>query len=157
MKKLNKEQFVKKSRLVHGDKFNYDLVEYKNVRTFVKIICPNCGVFEQLPWTHMKGVGCLKCNLQTKDKFIEKSITKHGHKYNYENVVFINNTTKVKIKCEKHGIFNQTPALHIRGSGCPKCFNRLLQRENILLPRNPEETPSGEGWEVIIVLSWLLI
>lgn len=122
MKKLNRELFIEKSKIVHGDKFNYDLVEYKNVRTTVKIICPKCGVFEQLPWTHMKGIGCSKCNLQTKDKFIEKSIKKHGYKYNYDNINFIDNKTKIDIMCNTHGIFEQTPKAHLQGQGCYKCF-----------------------------------
>lgn len=28
---------------------------------------------------------------------------------------------KVKIICEKHGIFEQTPAHHMRGNGCQLC------------------------------------
>lgn len=122
MKKLNREIFIEKSNKIHNNKFDYSLVEYKNVRTPVKIICSNCGVFEQLPWTHMKGIGCSNCNLQTKESFIEKSIKKHGIKYDYDNINFIDNKTKIAIQCKKHGNFEQTPASHIRGSGCPKCF-----------------------------------
>ena len=38
MKRLNKYIFVEKSNKVHNNKFNYDLVEYKNTRTKVKIV-----------------------------------------------------------------------------------------------------------------------
>lgn len=134
MKRLNKDIFIEKSNKVHNGKFNYDLVEYKNTRTLVKIICPNCGIFEQLPWTHMKGIGCARCNIQTRDTFIDKAMKKHNNRYNYEKVIFINNTTKVSIICEKHGVFEQTPQHHIKGSGCVKCFreNKISNTERFI-------------------------
>ena len=39
-KKLTKEEFIKKARSVHGDKYGYDKVEYYGVHTKVCIICP---------------------------------------------------------------------------------------------------------------------
>ena len=89
MKKLSKEDFIEKSKNIHNNKFNYDLVDYKNVRTPVKIICPNCGEFEQLPWTHMKGIGCAKCNILTTKKFIERSNKIHNNFYNYNKSIII--------------------------------------------------------------------
>lgn len=49
--------FANKSREVHGEKYDYSLVEYRNAYTKVKIIGPN-GVFEQAPNTHLQGCGC---------------------------------------------------------------------------------------------------
>jgi len=54
-------------------------------------------------------------------KFIEKSIKKHGYKYSYENVFFINCKEKVKIICKIHGEFEQRPDSHVFGNGCKKC------------------------------------
>lgn len=137
MKRLNKDIFVEKSNNIHNNKFNYDLVEYKNARTVVKIICPNCGVFEQLPDSHMRGFGCIKCNIQTRETFINKVIIKHKNRYNYDNVIFINNTTKVDIICDKHGVFEQTPQHHIKGSGCPKCFRESkISNTNIFIKKS---------------------
>ena len=136
MKRLNKDIFVEKSNNIHNNKFNYDLVEYKNARTVVKIICPNCGVFEQLPDSHMRGFGCIKCNIQTRETFINKVIIKHKNRYNYDNVIFINNT-KVDIICDKHGVFEQTPQHHIKGSGCPKCFRESkISNTNIFIKKS---------------------
>ena len=45
----------------------------------------------------------------------------HGNTYSYEESVYINNKTKIKIKCYKHGYFFQTPNDHKSGKGCPKC------------------------------------
>lgn len=138
MKRLDKETFIKKSKEIHNNKFDYSLVEYKNVRTLVKIICPNCGIFEQLPWTHMKGIGCSKCQNLTNEKFIEKSNVKHNNKYEYSLVEVINNKVKVDIICKIHGIFKQRPDSHMRGSGCPICHveNISLRKEKFIKKSN---------------------
>lgn len=53
--------------------------------------------------------------------FIEKAKLKHGVKYDYRNVNYINAKTKVKILCTSHGEFLQAPTDHLSGVGCPKC------------------------------------
>lgn len=45
MNKLTTEEFIEKAKKVHGDKYDYSLVEYKDSRVKVKIICPKHGVF----------------------------------------------------------------------------------------------------------------
>jgi len=50
----------------------------------------------------------------------------HKDTYDYSLVDYINNTTKVKIICKEHGVFEQTPQHHKRGSGCPKCGLRKI-------------------------------
>lgn len=56
------EDFIQKAKEVHGDKYDYSLVEYKNSSTKIKIICPKHGVFEQTPNNHLSGCGCLSCS-----------------------------------------------------------------------------------------------
>lgn len=55
--------FVSKSQAIHGDKYIYDLVDYKNNKTKVKILCREHGEFEQSPNSHLAGNGCAKCAL----------------------------------------------------------------------------------------------
>ncbi len=45
MKKLTTEQFIEKSRQVHGNRYDYSKVNYINSRTKVTIICPKHGEF----------------------------------------------------------------------------------------------------------------
>ncbi len=64
--KLNTEEFIKRSKLIHKDKdgnpiFDYSLVDYKNSRTKVTLICFNGHQFEQKPDNHLSGSGCLSC------------------------------------------------------------------------------------------------
>lgn len=56
-----KELFVKQSINVHGNKYNYDDVEYKNIKEKVKIFCIKHGEFWQIPKHHLNGCGCPKC------------------------------------------------------------------------------------------------
>ena len=49
--------------------------------------------------------------------------------YDYSKVEYNNSHKKVLISCKIHGEFQQTPASHLRGAGCPKCkgFNKNTQ------------------------------
>ena len=55
---LTNKQFIEKSVIIHKDLYDYSLVEYINIRSKVKIICKNHGVFEQVPNYHLSGNGC---------------------------------------------------------------------------------------------------
>jgi len=57
--------------------------------------------------------------------FIQKAKQKHGNKYDYSKVKYIDWKTKVIIVCPIHGKFLQAPNNHYR-SGCPKCGNVLI-------------------------------
>lgn len=58
---FNKEVFLQKVRAIHGDRYDYSLVDYVDYCTKVKIICPKHGIFEQTPSNHWKGRGCPHC------------------------------------------------------------------------------------------------
>ena len=126
--KLTTEDFIKKSREAHGDKFDYSKVKYINYDTKVEITCPIHGSFLQTPNNHFL-YGCSRCGKDkladyfsmTKENFIAKAKAIHGDKYTYENVNYINNTIKVLITCPIHGDFLQTPNGHLRGQGCRAC------------------------------------
>jgi very-short-patch-repair endonuclease len=120
---LNKQMFIERSLLVHGNKYDYSLVDYINTKTKVKIICSKHGIFEQIPQHHMNGFSCQKCanNFKSLNDFLYLSLLVHGNKYDYSLVDYINTKTKVKIICSKHGIFEQKPIHHYNGAGCPKC------------------------------------
>ena len=138
--KLKLEEFVKRARKLHGDKYDYSKVEYVNALTKVCIICPEHGEFWQTPASHLNGIGCPKCGIEvTKDKtrrtleeFIEKAKKVHDDKYDYSKVEYVNNRTKVCIICPEHGEFWQTPSSHLRGAGCKKCLNEKLSSDRLL-------------------------
>ena len=124
-KQSNTEEFIRKAKKIHGDKYDYSKVEYKNNSTKVCIICPEHGKFWQRPNDHIsKKAGCPQCkgtHLYTKEEFIEKANKIHNNYYDYSLVKYINNKTHIKIICPIHGEFEQRPDKHLRGQGCPKC------------------------------------
>jgi len=139
--------FIEKAKLIHGNKYDYSLVNYQTARIHVNIICPIHGVFKQMPHKHLKGQGCHFCADKengirfsfSSEIFIEKARVIHGTKYDYYDVHYINMWDKVKISCPHHGIFIQSPVSHLSGCGCPKCQNssgeriisRILEQNNV--------------------------
>jgi hypothetical protein len=98
-KRLTSEEFIKKSKEIHGDKYDYSSVDYIDSKSKVKIICNIHGTFEQIPNSHLNKKGCSICanNIKsTKIDFIRKSIEIHGDKYNYSLVDYININKKFK-------------------------------------------------------------
>lgn len=134
MKKLTTEEYIKKTLLVHGDKYGYDQVEYVNTRSKIKIDCLIHGIFEQKPYHHLGGQGCHKCAGQNKttEEFIKEANIIHGNIYYYSLSEFEKMKNKIKIICFKHGIFYQRPSNHLIGQGCPKCDNKNKTTEEFI-------------------------
>ncbi|HWL22328.1 MAG TPA: hypothetical protein VNR38_01015 [Ureibacillus sp.] len=136
-RRLTTQEFIEKSKCVHGDKYNYDKVIYVMSNKKVIIHCYKHGDFEQTPNSHLCGRGCNECAKEiTSTKlsgnnclFIEKAKLKHGNKYDYKLVCYKNNRTKVKIICPIHDVFEQTPAHHLNG-GCEKCGRSIINFKN---------------------------
>jgi very-short-patch-repair endonuclease len=130
----NIDEFLEKSKKIHGDKYDYSKVEYNGRHNKITIICKTHGEFIQELGSHLQGSGCNKCacisssNKQRSntDEFLEKSKKIHGDKYEYSKVEYNDNTTPVIIICKEHGEFLQSPAGHLRGCGCRKCANKLI-------------------------------
>ena len=124
-RKKSIEQFIKESRTVHGDKYDYSKVKYHNIDKKVCIICPEHGEFWQTPYHHLNGCGCPKCVGQgkTTEDVVEEFKKIHGDKYDYSKVEYTNSLKKVCIICPEHGEFWQSPTNHLNGCGCPKCSN----------------------------------
>ena len=94
---------------MHGDKYSYEKVEYKDTSTKIEIVCPVHGSFFQLPGSHLNGSGCRECSIsktrKTKEQFIEEANAIHNNRYNYDLVEYVNSSTPVKIICPIHGVF----------------------------------------------------
>lgn len=55
-------QIIEDMRQVHGEKYDYSkVIEYKNGKVKVPILCSKHGVFWQAPSHHLHGEGCPKC------------------------------------------------------------------------------------------------
>lgn len=139
-------EFIEQARIVHGEMYDYLLVEYTGARNNVDIRCYHHGVFAQLAASHTSGSGCPACGKDAADKekrlktavFIERSKEIHGNLYDYSRVICVDRKKEVLIGCGSHGLYTQAPDSHLRGSGCPKCGNikaglstRITQQEFI--------------------------
>ena len=64
---ITQGDFIKKSNIIHKNKYDYSLVEYNSTHNKVKIICPIHGVFYKTPHNHLSGQGCQKCSNKKRD------------------------------------------------------------------------------------------
>lgn len=133
--KKTTEQFITEAKKIWGDKYDYSLVEYKGALRKIKIVYDGV-IFEQIPISHLRGQSPEK-NI-TYDNFIRKSLNKHGNKYDYSLVKFVNIDTPVMIGYK--GIFYlQKPYNHMAGY-CPenivlssrKSLRRFINESNLV-------------------------
>ena len=71
-KKKTNEQFIEQAIKVHGDKYDYSKIDYKNTHEKICIICPIHGEFWQIPKDHLRGCGCNKCKTSKIEICVEK-------------------------------------------------------------------------------------
>ena len=154
-RKTNIEEFIKKSNIVHNNKYIYTAINYINNKTKIRIICPEHGEFWQRPDHHLMGCGCPKCmitrirNILTSnnEEFIEKANKIHKNKYDYSKSNYVNNRTKICIVCPEHGEFWQSPDKHLMMEGCPKCSHKTSKTEDeiikIIQEVNPQQRNRG--------------
>jgi ribosomal protein S27E len=124
----SQEQFLEEASCIHGTRFDYSMVEYKNNRTPVKIKCNECQtIFSSNPYNFLKCKNCPTCSTvvqrKTTDDFIVLAKSVHGNNYDYSQTSYVNAKTKVNIKCNVCGnLFKQLPRGHLyEKSGCPTC------------------------------------
>lgn len=75
MRRLTTEEFIKRAKEVHGNKYDYSKVEYNSANVKVCIICPKHGEFWQTPDMHLRGHGCFMCKgdeISKKKKFYKE-------------------------------------------------------------------------------------
>lgn len=113
-KKINQEEFIKRSKLCHTEEYDYSKVNYIDYTTKVCIICKEHGEFWQRPDKHLRGQGCPKCGAEKckrtmfkndKETFFRKAKEKFGDYYDLSKVNYIDAKTKVEIICPIHGSF----------------------------------------------------
>ena len=133
----NTDEFIEKATNVHGTKYNYSKVDYTVNSESVIIGCDKHGDFLQQPRTHLSGSGCDLCgNIKRSElqktsinEFVYRSNVVHNFKYDYSLVVYETARLYVNIMCLEHGVFEQIPDAHLRGSGCPTCTPKFSKSQ----------------------------
>ena len=91
---LTKEEFIEKSRNIHGDKYDYSKVEYVNAHTKVCIICHIHGEFWQTPDGHyINGQGCPQCRSSKLETMVINELKKNNIEYEYQYKIENTNRT----------------------------------------------------------------
>lgn len=148
--KLTTEEFIVNAKEIHGDKYDYSKVDYKNNSTKVEVVCPKHGSFFTKPNNHVTNKsgcpGCAGCAKSTLESFIYKSQQIHGDKYDYSKVIYKGVDNKVEIICHEHGSFWQIPYDHVKGRGCVECgINKCAISQRITLSEFIEKSTSLHG------------
>ena len=136
----NKEAFIQHSKILYGDRFNYDNMLFKEDNDKLLIECKKHGVFLTTKQKHNneKYGGCKLCANEaiakskikgTKSDFIDNAKKLYDSFYSYSNVEWNGMTSEVEIICPKHGSFFMTPSNHLNGKICPKCKSSKLEQK----------------------------
>lgn len=129
-KRLTLENFITRSKQVHGDKYSYEYVDISNgSHSKVKIVCPIHGIFEQTPSQHMVGNGCKKCAIdknairsrKSPEKFLEECREVWGDRYDLSKTVYTGIYDQITVICKEHGEFTIRANDFVNGHGCQKC------------------------------------
>lgn len=81
VKKWNTDEWVEEAKRRFGDKYDYSKVKYEGWNKKINIICPIHGKFEQLPYSHMQGHGCPRCNESLMEKEISELLINEDIKF----------------------------------------------------------------------------
>jgi Zn finger protein HypA/HybF involved in hydrogenase expression len=132
------DHFIKKARLIHGDKYIYNKAEYRGINNKLIVTCPKHGDWYVTAATHLNNnkFGCPKCGVEAMSKqrlgtledFVAKSMSVHGDRYDYSESIYIKMDAPIRIKCKIHGYFEQEASNHVCGKGCPKCNSSTGER-----------------------------
>ena len=138
MKKLTTEEFIKKAKLIHNNKYDYSKTIYTGSNNSIIITCFIHGDFTTRASRHLNGCGCPTCgkskggkahkNLtnafkKRETEFIKKAKLLNPN-YDYSKVIYAGENNNVIIICPVHGEFKQTPHNHISSrTKCPLCSN----------------------------------
>jgi len=127
-----KDKFIREAEKTHPTKYLYHLVDYKTALSTISLVCKKHGLFESKPNWILNGNGCRKCGREDikqrklperSEEFYRKCEKIHSDTYSYEESVYVDSHTKIKIFCNKcNSSFLQAPNEHANaGQGCPSC------------------------------------
>lgn len=128
-----KEYYTKIFKWVHGNKYDYSLMNDKKIYTrddIITILCPIHGEFEQRISNHVEGKGCQKCGLDKCKKSAKIDILEVaqrfqdicGDKFTYDLTEYVNTQIAVTLQCNKCGkTFKRDLNALTYNNTCPHC------------------------------------
>lgn len=139
-------KFIEKAAAVHGNKYNYELVEHRGARVKVSILCKKHGEFQQRMDSHLSGAGCKKCvadmirteTTSTTEEYIDKLKAIYQDRLLFDKTIFVRSKANVTVTCPEHGDITGTAHLLLMGHGCKVCNRnkRKLPLSTFILKSN---------------------
>ena len=119
----------------YSGKYTLDESTWVDKDTPMMIHCREHGWFERIPSEFAEGFVCpyesnaIRNNIDwQKRAFLEKARIKFGGRFEYEIDTYTNSKNKIRILCNRHGWFNDTPDHHLSrvDGGCRECFKETM-------------------------------
>ena len=136
--KLTQKEVVRKIMNIHGDKYDYSLIEY--IKSTEKVII----IDKEFNTKHLIAPNKIfskktKCTIQNAinptDYFIKKAKSIHGEeRFDYANTKYTTGFNELEIICKLHGVFKTPPNWHLKkNGGCSKCSNNQIKSKNEII------------------------
>lgn len=140
---LTNDQFIEKSKKIHGSKYDYTNTKYISVADNINLRCNVhninfvVNVTSHLRMKNNNTGGCPNCvydhlsktRSKSQEQFLEACKKTHSEKYNYSKTLYTGDHKKIIIICNIHGEFKQQAGVHSRGQGCPYCTTYKNENE----------------------------
>ena len=153
--KFTQEDFLKKAKSTHGDRYDYSKTEYDGMKKKLTIVCKKHGEFIQNAHEHTRGSNCPKCckNMFSQGQIEWLTYLSKRYKKNIQTALSKKGEFRIAGKipvdgyCEKtneifefHGIFyHGCPRIYssnVYNSVCKKTmgelYKRTLEKENMI-------------------------
>jgi len=137
---LTTNDWVKHAKSIHGNRYEYDFVEYNGNKTKVKIMCKIHGIFEQMPYNHINGNGCSTCSFSKLEIKVQTYLDTNNIKFEAEKKFedcknktylpydfFISNFESKQIRIELQGEQHFNSSIYFNRK---KNFQSILQTDN---------------------------
>ena len=156
IKRVSLDECINRFRQIHGDKYDYTMVEYRHNHINVKIRCIKHDIlFYQTPSNHYRSTGCMKCHKKGYSKkailwleLISKMYNINiQHAENGNEYTIPNNKKRVDGYCKEtntiyefhgdywHGnpkIYNFDNINYVINKSFGKLYQNTIKRENII-------------------------
>ena len=111
---------IDEARVVYGNIYTYEKLNYINLEHKVVITCPKHGDFKEYARRFLDGNGCPRCRKE--ELFRKKLEARFGNHFGLDELNYVSSTEPVTLICPKHGKFSRLVNLILKSSyGCPKC------------------------------------
>ena len=153
-RRLDPAEFLRRAEERHPGRFDYEKTKYVNMTTKVTVTCRDHGDFQISPIKLVhEGQGCPDCGAARRGyqkdmvacrvasaaskrkafggKFVSRAREVHGDLYDYSDHGYVSGREKVRIRCAKHGVFEQAVYHHLAGQGCPRCGQKSAPEDAI--------------------------